>query len=152
MVDNNKDDGLVPPGKEKCHNCGGFGKKYGKECDVCHGEGFIPEGSADSSRDSIFPMATRKTLAQVNAANRRRWSRDQGAFEVGETERPERKTHGSLSKDIDPTSVKVGGEYWDKYNQNWITVTAVTGYEVRGKTESGKSVTVSASQLTTEEV
>jgi hypothetical protein len=67
MVDNNKDDGLVPPGKEKCPNCGGFGKKYGKECDVCHGEGFIPEGSADSSRDSIFPMATRKTLAQVNA-------------------------------------------------------------------------------------
>jgi len=45
--------------------------------------------------DSIFPMATRKTLAQVNAANRRKWSRDQGAFEVGEAESPERKAHGT---------------------------------------------------------
>lgn len=74
-----------------------------------------------------------------------------GALPSGELEARRRKASPPLSKDLDPTRVKVGQEYWDTYNQKWITVTAVNGYHVEGKDENGKSITVSASQLATEE-
>jgi hypothetical protein len=66
-----QDAGAVPPGYEKCPKCQGFGKKYGVECDVCHGEGFIPEGSADSVRTGDVA-----TIADLNRAHKKVWTHD----------------------------------------------------------------------------
>jgi RNA polymerase subunit RPABC4/transcription elongation factor Spt4 len=72
----------APPNMETCPNCGGFGRKYGVTCPVCHGEGFVPEGSADSS----------------------------GAFMTGELEKPEKKVNRPVGDAICPTCGGSGEE------------------------------------------
>jgi hypothetical protein len=90
--------GAVPPNMEKCPKCKGFGRVYGVECDVCHGEGFILEGSADA-----------------------------GAVVVGEEEAQERKHHQPLVNDAEfTTQIESRVQEWMReHKSDWPTPEAL---------------------------